>query len=97
MAKATKRVATRKKSSKRGKVSAKLARKKVAKRPAPRKAKPKVKSLGKSATNPAAKKKQVQKIAARKEPRQILVTPVETTIVDVIEELAPRRGCRYRI
>ena len=38
---------------------------------------------------PTAKKKQVQKIAARKEPRQVLEVPVETTIVDVIEEPVP--------
>jgi len=89
MAKAKKRVATRKKSSKRGKVIAKRARKKAAKRTAPSKAKSKVRSLGKSATKPAANKNLVPKTAARKEPRQVVEAPVETTIIDVIEEPIP--------
>jgi hypothetical protein len=89
MAKAKKRVATRKKSSKRGKASAKPARKKAAKRTAPKKAKSKVRSVGKSATKPAANKKLVPKTAARKEPRQVVEVPVETTIIDMIEEPVP--------
>jgi hypothetical protein len=90
MAKAKKRVATRKKSSKRSKVIAKPARKKAAKRTAaPSKAKSKVRSRGKSATKPAASKNLVPKAAARKEPRQVVEAPVETTIIDVIEEPIP--------
>ena len=89
MAKAKKRVATRKKNSKRGKVIAKPARKKAAKRTAPNKAKSKVRSLGKSATKPAANKNLVPKTAARKEPRQVVEAPIETTIIDVIEEPTP--------
>jgi hypothetical protein len=89
MAKAKKRVATRKKSSKRSKVIAKPARKKAAKRTAPSKAKSKVRSRGKSATKPAASKNLVPKTAARKEPRQVVEAPVETTIIDVIEEPIP--------
>lgn len=89
MAKAKKRVATRKKSSKRGKVIAKPARKKAAKRSAPSKAKSKVRTLGKSATKPAVNKNLVPKTAARKEPRQVVEAPVEVTIIDVIEEPSP--------
>ena len=89
MAKAKKRVATRKKSSKRGKASAKPARKKAAKRATPKKAKSKVRRAGKSATKPAAKKKRPPKTAARKAPRQVAEVPVETTIIDVIEEPVP--------
>lgn len=79
MAKAKKRVATRKKSSKRGKVVAKPARKKAAKRTAPSKAKSKIRRPSKSAT----------KTAARKEPRQVVEAPVEITTIDVIEEPIP--------
>jgi hypothetical protein len=86
MTKARKRVATRKKSSKRGKASAKPARKKAAKRATP---KSEVRRAGMSATKPAAKKKRPPKTAARKEPRQVVEVPVETTIVDVIEEPIP--------
>ena len=93
MAKAKKRVATRKKGSKRGKASSKPARKKAAKRTAPKKAKSKVRRAGKSATKPTAKKMQPPKTAARKAPinapRQVVEVPVETTIIDVIEEPIP--------
>ena len=89
MTKARKRVATRKKSSKRGKASAKPARKKAAKRATPKRAKSKVRRAGMGATKPAAKKKRPPKTAARKEPRQVVEVPVETTIIDVIEEPIP--------
>jgi len=85
MAKAKKRVAARKASSKRGKASASPSRKKVAKRVTPKKVKSKVRR----ATKPAAKKKRPAKTAVRKAPRQGAEVPVETTIIDVIEELVP--------
>jgi hypothetical protein len=92
MAKAKKRVATRKKSSKRGKASAKPARKKAAKRMTPKKAKSKVRRAGGGAPKPMAKKKLPPKTAARKAPRSTprqVVVPVEDTIIDVIEEPVP--------
>ena len=73
MAKAKKRVTTRKKSSKRGKAGAKLGRK-MAKHAKPKKAKSKVQRAGMSAKKSAAKKQ-----------RQA----VETTKIDVIDEAAP--------
>jgi hypothetical protein len=92
MAKAKKRVATRKKSSKRGKASAKSARKKAAKRMTPKKAKSKIRRAGEGAPKPMAKKKRPPKTPARKAvgktPRQVVV-PVEDTIIDVIEEPVP--------
>jgi hypothetical protein len=93
MAKAKKRIAARKKSSKRGKASAKPARKTAAKRTAPNKAKSKVRRAASIAPKPAAKKKRPPKIAAakppRKAPRQVVRVPVEDTIIDVIEEPVP--------
>jgi hypothetical protein len=89
MAKATKRVAARKKNSKRGKTSAEPARKKAAKSATPKKAKSKVRRAGISARKPAAKKTQPPKTAARKAPRHVVEVPVETTIIDVIEEPVP--------
>jgi hypothetical protein len=89
MAKAKKRVATRKKSSKRGKANAKPARKKAIKRMAPTKAKSKVRRAGKTATKPAAKSKKPLKRSARKAQREVAQVPVETTIIDVIEEPVP--------
>jgi len=86
MAKAKKRVAARKKSSKRGKASARPARKMAAKHAMPKKAKSKVQRAGMSAKKPAAKKKRPPEIAER---RQVAEMPVETTIIDVIEEPAP--------
>ena len=81
MAKAKKRVATRKKSSKRGKASAKPARKKVAKRMAPKQAKSKVRG----ATKPMSKRQRQSKFAARKAPsktpRHAVEVPVEDTIM----------------
>jgi hypothetical protein len=75
MAKAKKRVATRKKSSKRGKAGAKLGRK-MAKHAKPKKAKSKVQRAGMSAKKRAAKKQRPPEA-------------VETTKIDVIEEAAP--------
>ena len=76
MAKAKKRVATRKKSSKRGKAGAKLGRKMAAKHAKPKKAKSKVQRAGMSAKKRAAKKQRPPEA-------------VETTQIDVIEEAAP--------
>jgi hypothetical protein len=89
MAKAKKRVAARKASSKRGKASANPARKKAAKRVTPKKVKSKVRRAGSSATKPAAKKKRPAKTAVRKAPRQGVEVQAETTIIDVIEEPVP--------
>jgi hypothetical protein len=87
MAKAKKRVATRKKSSKRG--NARPARKKAAKRTKPKQAKSKVSGAAK----PMAKKQRPSKVAARKAPtkppRQVVEVPFEDTIIDVIEEPVP--------
>ena len=91
MAKAKKRVATRKKSSKRGKASAKSGRKRAAKRAMPKEAKSKVRRAGGEAPKPAVKKKR-PKTAARKAPRKTprqLIVPVEDTIIDMIEEPVP--------
>lgn len=103
MAKAKKRVATRKKNSKRRKPIAKAARKgtarkkKTSKRTTPKKAKSKIRRRGKSAPKSAGKKKLQSKTAARKVSKKASITeatnvaeiPVETTIIDVIEEPAP--------
>ena len=71
--KAKKRVATRKKASKRGKASAKSLRKKVARRATP--------------------KKRLRKTSAKKAPRKVArqkaVPVIEDTIIDVIEEPVP--------
>ena len=101
MAKAKKRVATRKKSSKRGKASAKPARKTAAKRTTPKEAKSKVRRAGSGAPKPAVKKKRPPKTAARKAPRKAprrqVVVPVEDTIIDVIDEPAPGVIRRYGV
>jgi hypothetical protein len=92
MAKAKKRVATRKKSSKRGKARAKLVRKKAVKRKTSKQAKSKVRRTGSGAPKPAIKKKRPATTAARKAPRKAprkVVVPVEDTIIDVIDEPAP--------
>jgi len=94
MAKAKKRVATRKKRSKRGKANAKPARKKAAKRTMPKGAKSKVGRAGRGAPKPAVKKKRPPKTAARKAPRKaprrvVEVPVVEDTIIDVIDEPVP--------
>src|SRR5713101_4587681 len=86
MAKAKKRVAARKKDSKRGKASAKLARKMVAKHATPKKAKSKVQRAGMSVKKPAAKKKRPRETVER---RQVVEMPVENTIIDLIEEPVP--------
>jgi hypothetical protein len=89
MAKTKKRVATRKKSSKRGNASVRPARKKAAKRTKPKQAKSKVSGAAK----PMGKKQRPSKVAARKAPtkppRQVVEVPVEDTIIDVIEEPVP--------
>ena len=94
MAKAKKRVLTRKKSLKGGKASAKPARKRVAKRAAPKKAKSKVRQARRGALKSTAKKKRSSKTTARVSPRklptQVLEAPVvEDTIIDVIDEPIP--------
>jgi len=98
MAKSKKRVATRKKSSKRGKASAKPTRKKEAKRTTPKRAKSKVPRAGRGTPKSIAKKQRSPKTAARmgpreapreaprKAPRQVVEVPIEDTNVDVIEE-----------
>jgi hypothetical protein len=76
MAKAKKRIVTRKKASKRGKTSAKPARKKAVKRATPKKRPPKT----------------VAKMAPRKAPRKAPrqgVPVIEDTIIDVIDEPVP--------
>jgi hypothetical protein len=83
MAKAKKRLATRKKSSKRGKVSAK----KVAKPMRPKKAKSKVRKTNTHALKSIAKKKKPPKPAAKTAPRKAPI--VEDTIIDVIDEPVP--------
>ena len=85
MAKAKKRVAARKKSSKRGKASAKPARKMAAKHATPKKAKSQVQRAGTSAKRSAAKRKKPPKTV---ETGQVAAMPVETTPMDVIEERA---------
>jgi len=98
MAKAKKRIATRKKSSKRGKARAKPARKKAAKRKTSKQAKSKVRRAGSGAPKPAIKKKRPPTTAARKAPRKaprkpprkvVEVPAVEDTIIDVIDEPVP--------
>ena len=92
MAKAKKRVATRKKSSKRGKESIKPARRKAAKRTTPKKAKSKVQRVGSGGPKSTVKKKRPPKTSARKAPKKTprqVVVPVEDTIIDVIEEPVP--------
>jgi hypothetical protein len=83
MAKAKKRLATRKKSSKRGKVSSK----KAARPMRPRKAKSKARQTGTRTLKSIAKKKRPPKLAAKMAPRKALI--VEDTIVDMIDEPVP--------
>lgn len=89
MAKLKKRVATRKKRSKRAKASTKPARKKAAKRTKAKNGKSKVRGAAK----PMAKKRRPSKIAAkmapRKTPKQVTEVPIEDTMIDVIEEPIP--------
>ena len=86
MAKAKKRVAARKKSSKRAKASAKPARKMAAKHATPKKVKSKIRRAGMISTKPVAKKKRSPETAER---RQVMKMPVKTTMIDVIEQPAP--------
>ena len=87
MAKAKKRVAARKKSSKRGKASVKPARK--MKRTTPKKTKTKVQRAGMGAKKSPAKKKRPSETMERRPVAEIPIeTTVETTIIDVIEEPA---------
>ena len=83
MAKAKRRLATRKKSSKRGKVSVK----KAAKPMRPKKAKSKVRQTATRAVKSMAKKKRPPKLAAKMAPRKAPV--VEDTIIDVVDEPMP--------
>ena len=82
MAKAKKRLATRKKSSKHRKVSAK----KAAKPMRPKKAKSKVRQTGTRALKSISKKKKLPKLAAKTAPRKAPI--VEDTIIDVIDQPA---------
>ena len=84
MAKAKKRAAARKKSSKRGKASAKPARKKAAKHATLKKSK--AQRVGMSAKKSAARKKRTREAV---EARPVAEMPVETPIIDAIEETAP--------
>ena len=85
MAKAKKRVAVRKKSSKRGKASAKPRRKAMAKHTTLKKAKPKVQPTGMNAKKPTTTKKRSIKTVER---LPVAEKPVETTTIDIIEESA---------
>jgi hypothetical protein len=84
MAKAKKRAAARKKSSKRDKASAKPARKKAAKHATLKKSK--AQRAGMSANKSAARKKRTREAV---EARPVAEMPVETPIIDAIEETAP--------
>jgi hypothetical protein len=90
MAKAKKRAAARKKSSKRGKASVKPTRRMAAKLAKPKKAKPKVRRASKStpklAAEGVAEGGVSEVVTATKLPE---MTFAETTIIEVIEELAP--------
>jgi len=81
MAKAKKRAAAR---SKRGKASAKPARKKAAKHATLKKSK--AQRAGMSAKKSAARKKRTREAV---EARPVAEMPVETPIIDAIEETAP--------
>jgi membrane protein involved in colicin uptake len=89
MAKAKKRVAARKKSSKRGNVSTKPARKLAAERATPKKAKSKARRADMSTKKPATEKKRPPDTAGR---RQVAQMPVETTVTGVIGKPAPDVG-----
>jgi hypothetical protein len=88
MAKAKKRVAARKKSSKRGKASAKPARKMATKHPTPKKTKSKVQRAGVNTKKSPAKKKRPPETMERRPAAEMPVeTTVETTII--VQEPAP--------
>ena len=86
MAKAKKRVAARKRSSKRGKADDKPVRKLAAKQGTLRRAKSKVKRAAVSPNKPAAKKKRPTKPVKA---TLVAAMPIETTPMEVIEEPAP--------
>jgi len=88
MAKAKKRVAVRKKSSKRGKASTKPARKMATKHPTLKKTKSKVQRAGMSTKSPAKKKRPPETMERRPVAEMPVETTVETTIIEVIEEPA---------
>ena len=88
MAKAKKRVALRKKSSKRGKASAKPARK-LAKNATTKKAKSKVQRARMGTKKSSAKKKRPPETMQRKPPAEVPVSTVEATIIEVIEQPSP--------
>src|SRR5262249_60312468 len=79
-------VAETTKSTKRDKASAKRTRGMAAKHATPKKAKSKVQRTGRSAKKPVAMKKRPPDTAQR---RQVAKAPVETTIIDAIEEPVP--------
>jgi hypothetical protein len=83
MAKAKKRLAKRKKSSKRRKVSVK----KAARPTRAKKAKSKVRQTGTRALKSVAKKKRLPKLTAKMAPRKAPI--VEDTIIDVVDEPVP--------
>ena len=86
MAKAKKRVAVRKKSSKPGKASAKPRRKAMARHTTlKKKAKSKVQPTGMNAKKPTTRKKRSIKTVERP---PVAEKPVETTTIDIIEESA---------
>ena len=87
MAKAQKRVAARKKSSKRGKASVKPTRKMAAKRAIPKKVKSKIPRASKSATKLVAEEKHVLPEVAVE--AKVPEMAVETKIMDIIKEPAP--------
>lgn len=97
MAKAKKRIAPRKKNSKRGKAGVKPSRKMAVRRTTPKKARSKVRRAGMRGRKPAAKKKRPletgqtprQVTAAAEAAAEILVRTSETRVVDVIEEPVP--------
>jgi hypothetical protein len=86
MAKAKKRVAARKKSSKRGKASVKPTRKKAAKRATKKKAKSRVRRASTSTPKPTGGEKRVPEVAETRVAEMAVET---TTVIDVIE--APGR------
>ena len=88
MAKAKKRVALRKKSSKRGKASAKPARK-LAKNATTKKAKSKVQRARMGTKKSPARKKRPPETMERRPVAEVPVSTVETTIIDVIEQPSP--------
>ena len=88
MAKAKKRVTTRKKSSKRGKVPAKPARK-PAKNATVEKTKSKVQRARMGTKKSPAKKKRPPETMERRPVAEMPVSTVEATIIDVIEQPSP--------